>query len=85
MSKRLSKSKYQIEDLEMKLNKKQGSLSSKQDLNEAEVLYSICTEFFVERINFKKIMFTKHLREMDQYGSFAPNVYFTNEFEFGAH
>ena len=81
-----------IRDLESELGKNRKQLLNTkpqkckmESLNDTEILYSICSEFFIERMNFKNIMFSKHLREIEQYGSFAPNAYFTNEFEFGAH
>ena len=79
----------QLEDSRSQLAHLQQELSSKrrvsEDFDVGDVLYSICSEFFVDRANFKHIMFSRHLSELDQYGSFAPGVYFTHEFEFGAH
>ena len=44
------------------------------DFDIEDILYSICSEFFIERVNFKNIMFKNHLSELEKFRSFAPNL-----------
>lgn len=94
LSSRLGEAGSRVRDLEAKLAERtrarkaenertaRARTGEEHELVLGEVLYSIVSELFIERVNFKKVMFSQHLDEMEQYGSFAPNVYFTNEFEF---
>ena len=81
-----------ISEMQIELSKREKLITTRnlkdkdkpKESAELDIMYSICSEFFIERANFKGIMFTKHADDMKQYGSFSPNIYFTNEFEFGA-
>ena len=59
--------------------------SNIQEVLGSELLYSICSEMFVERANFKGIMMAKHRSLFAGFGSFSAQHYFTHEYEFGPY
>ena len=59
-------------------------ISNNLDIKSAEILYSICTEMFIDRANFKEILFLPYYQENNNiHNEFSPNIFFTNVNEFG--
>ena len=55
---------------------------SKNTIDEAEILYSVCTEFFIERMNFRYLMTSKTQFKPEKFENFNQEMYFTHDREF---
>lgn len=62
---------------------KQTNISSEENESFYDILYSICSEMFIERVNFKDLLFMPYFQPSDAYNEFSPNIFFTHKNEFG--
>ena len=59
------------------LGRAQGSESKDEglDLESAALLYSICTELFVEKVNFRGLVVQDPSSGLRDFGPFSPRIY----------